>query len=155
MLYNIKTNERLCVFLCNFATVKSYTYIPMIKKLLLSLGLLVTSTVAFTTTPEALNVVRKNASISSAYLTNVRNITFDALSKTMNVLEKDDTEQYFSLPDIRKVMFGAYILSDDLPTIVDSIPERDNGVQKVLENGQVIIVRDGVRYNVLGMRLSN
>ncbi len=125
----------------------------MRKELLFSLCLLAVSVFASAKAPEAVNVVRKNASISSTLLTNVQNITFDAAMKTMTILEKDAAEQTFDLLDVRSVLFGAYILSEDVSIEIDPTPAEDDGVRKVLINGQVVIIRDNVKYNVLGMRI--
>ena len=41
-----------------------------------------------------------------------------------------------------------------LPTIVESVSNRQEETQKIIEKGQVIIIREGVRYNVLGIKLN-
>ncbi len=51
---------------------------------------------------------------------------------------------------IQKITFG----ENNIPNAVDNVQkETDNGVRKIIDKGTVIIIKDGVRYNVLGVRL--
>ncbi len=43
-----------------------------------------------------------------------------------------------------------FVADPDMTTAIDNVEIEKIGVQKVVENEQVIIIRDGVRYNVLG-----
>ncbi len=125
------------------------------KQLLLTFCLLVGCVVAFATEPEAVNVVRTDATVSSTLLDNVQYIVFSADKQTMTILETDETEKDYALDLVRKVVFGAYISADNTPTPMEPLsPAERQGVHKVLENGQVVIIKDGVRYNVLGMRMN-
>lgn len=46
------------------------------------------------------------------------------------------------------------VLSPNNNTAVENVEQdKSNNTRKVIENGRVVIVRDGVRYNVLGVRL--
>ncbi len=46
------------------------------------------------------------------------------------------------------------VLSPNNNTAVENVEQdKSNNTRKVIENGQVVIIRDGVRYNVLGVRL--
>jgi hypothetical protein len=56
------------------------------------------------------------------------------------------------MPGRRRVAMG--VTGENEATGVDNITE--NGViapKKLIENGQLIIIRDGVKYNVQGQRL--
>lgn len=44
--------------------------------------------------------------------------------------------------------------NDDPSTAVESVCNRQEETQKIIEKGQVIIIREGVRYNVLGIKLN-
>ena len=43
---------------------------------------------------------------------------------------------------------------DETATTVDNVCNRPEETQKIITEGQVIIIRDGVRYNVLGTKLN-
>ncbi len=50
--------------------------------------------------------------------------------------------------------YGVYEFQCPAPTgLNNTIMEGNDGVQKVIENGQVIIIKDGIRYNVLGTQV--
>ncbi len=42
---------------------------------------------------------------------------------------------------------------DKTPTALDNAAAQQIEVRKVIENGQVVIIKDGIRYNVLGVRI--
>ena len=48
---------------------------------------------------------------------------------------------------------GEFNTQSDMPTDVDNFDTSTNNVQKLLRNGQLIILRDGVEYNVMGQEL--
>lgn len=45
------------------------------------------------------------------------------------------------------------VTSGQVITSVDFVKDANNGTLKTIENGQVIIIRDGVRYNVMGVKI--
>ena len=45
------------------------------------------------------------------------------------------------------------VTSGQVITSVDFVKDANNGTLKTIENGQVIIIRDGIRYNVMGIKL--
>ena len=45
------------------------------------------------------------------------------------------------------------VTSGQVITSVDLVKDANNGTLKTIENGQVIIIRDGVRYNVMGVKI--
>ena len=61
---------------------------------------------------------------------------------------------YFNIPAGSKVRARAVFNSNETTDIVDLTPENNTpSVKKVLKNGQLIIIRDGVQYNVQGQRM--
>jgi hypothetical protein len=50
------------------------------------------------------------------------------------------------------------VWSDPIESVFDAIEENDGSteqsIQKVIENGQIIIIKDGKRYNITGQRLN-
>ncbi len=126
----------------------------MKRKLLLLLAVVSIGTTVWATDPEAINVVRTDAAISSTLLDDVQLITFNEEETIMTIIETDATTHDFPLVDVSKVVFGAYVPEDNPNTEVETpVLEVSDGVRKVLENGHLIIIKDGVRYNVLGIRL--
>ncbi len=123
--------------------------------LLLSLAAWATPYVGSESMPEAVNVHHFDATIHSTMLDNVQSITFNDDETIMTLTETDATTQDFALVDILYVAFGAYISQDNPSTPIETTPYivSPDGVQKVLENGQLIIIKNGVRYSVLGVRL--
>ncbi len=65
-----------------------------------------------------------------------------------NITSADDAPAW----EVKEFVFEAVCQATD---IENTYMDCQSSVQKVLENGQVIIIRDGVRYNVLGVRLAN
>lgn len=45
------------------------------------------------------------------------------------------------------------VTSGQVITSVDFVKDANNGTLKTIENGQVFIIRDGIRYNVMGIKL--
>lgn len=71
-----------------------------------------------------------------------------------------DGDIRFAVPSVKGdgsnwKMFFAYVKvlrEKDTPTAIDNVKEANKAV-KMMENGQVVLLRDGVRYNILGARL--
>ena len=66
------------------------------------------------------------------------------------------TRAYFqvNVPNAAHVIKHARIAQgEQILTAIDLVNGGNNKVQKVIENGQLIIIRDGVRYNVMGVRV--
>ncbi len=125
----------------------------MKTKLLLWLAVASVSTAVWATEPEAVNVHRWDATIRSTMLENVQNICFsdDETQMLINTVDKQSITH--SLSDILKVTFGEYLANDDTTPVEAQDIVSPNDVQKVIENGQLIIIKNGVRYSVLGVRL--
>ena len=52
------------------------------------------------------------------------------------------------------VVRGARIIAgEQVVTAIDLVETQNETVQKVIENGQLIIIKDGVRYNVMGIMM--
>ena len=52
------------------------------------------------------------------------------------------------------VVRGARIIAgEQVVTAIDLVETQNKTVQKVIENGQLIIIKDGVRYNVMGIQI--
>ncbi len=52
------------------------------------------------------------------------------------------------------VVRGARIIAgEQVVTAIDLVETQNETVQKVIENGQLIIIKDGVRYNVMGIQI--
>ncbi len=123
----------------------------MKKNLLLFMALCL-PLMAFTTEPEAVNVVHVDETITSAMLDDLTCLTFSSDETTVK-LHTTTVEKEFIISDIRKVLFGDYI-APDTPTEVETIENiPTEGVRKTIENGHLVIIKDNVKYSVLGTRL--
>jgi len=79
--------------------------------------------------------------------------------QTMNIMEDNAALKQYIMEDLSGVIPARYqdpygqgrIVFANRPTGVENVNANVNG--KVMMNGQLIIIRDGVRYNVMGMRL--
>jgi hypothetical protein len=49
--------------------------------------------------------------------------------------------------------FGTILTLDKAPSAVDNISSPSANTRKLLRNGQLIIVRDGIEYNAMGQEL--
>ena len=49
--------------------------------------------------------------------------------------------------------FGAILPLEDAPASVDNIPSTTSNCQKIIRDGNLFIIRDGVEYNVMGQQL--
>ncbi len=113
----------------------------------LALPLMVTAT-----EPEAVNVLHVDETITSAMLDDLTCLTFSSDETTVK-LHTTTVEKEFIINDIRKVLFGEYIAPNN-PTSVETIENiPTEGVYKTIENGHLVIIKDNVKYNVLGTRL--
>ncbi len=65
---------------------------------------------------------------------------------------KNDAFIYVLAPNNGIAAYKFTFTPDD--TAVEDVPVKDVKVRKVLENGQVIIIKDGVRYNIFGIRMN-
>ncbi len=132
----------------------------MRTKLLLWLAVASISTAAWASpyagsdsTPEALNVHRLDATIRSTMLDNVQTIRFSVDETEMVVWTVDQQALTHGIPDILKVTFGDYLAETETTQVETSFMASPNYTRKVLENDQLIIIQNGVRYSVLGIRL--
>ena len=61
---------------------------------------------------------------------------------------------HLSSPSLAPAIRQARLITPhNTPTVIDLIESNNNGACKMIENGQLIIVRDGVQYNVMGARV--
>ncbi len=125
------------------------------KKILLLFGVCLLHATIYAAEPEALNIVRTDATISSTLLDDVQRITFNEEETMMTITKTDEVTKDFALLDIQYLMFGAYSAENDTPTgIADCVVRNaESDTRKVLENGNLIIIKNGIRYSVLGIRL--
>ena len=49
--------------------------------------------------------------------------------------------------------FGTILPSEDTPSSVENIPSTTTNCQKIIRDGNLVIIRDGVEYNVMGQQL--
>ncbi len=104
------------------------------------------------TTPEAINIVHHDLTITSTMLDEMTCLTFSSDETTVK-LHTTTVEKEFIINDIRKVLFGEYI-APDTPTDVETIENiPTEGVYKTIENGHLVIIKDNVKYNIWGTAL--
>ncbi len=125
----------------------------MKTKLLLWLAVASISTATWATEPEALNVHRLDATIRSVMLDNVQTIRFSADETEMLIWTVDQQALTQSIPDILKVTFGDYLADNETTPVETPYIASLNDTRKVIENGQLIIIKDGVKYTILGICL--
>ncbi len=125
----------------------------MKTKLLLWLAVASISTAAWASEPEALNVHRMDATISSILLDNIQTIRFSEDETKMLIQTFDQQTVTQSIPKIFKVTFGDYLADNETTCVETPYIASPDDTRKVIENGQLIIIQNGVRYNVLGIRL--
>ena len=63
-----------------------------------------------------------------------------------NLTTKDSSEKTI------EAYSGFFTTKSDVTMDVDNVTSANTGVQKLLRNGQIIIIREGVEYNVMGQR---
>lgn len=117
-------------------------------------------------------VMSWNASAEGVYLVYVHSVPYCITSETSidvrNVSMddiKDLYEVYFGSRDIMPTAeyyvrfangrggFGPAVHPGETPEGMESVQDSESRVQKVLRDGQVIIVREGKEYNIIGVRL--
>ncbi len=65
-----------------------------------------------------------------------------------------EVKTYKSAADATATLFDSWkIVKKTGESAVENVSAQNNNVRKVMEDGQLIIIRDGVRYNVLGAQL--
>ncbi len=134
----------------------------MKRKLLLWLAIASVSTVAWATEstgasgtiePEAMNVHRWDATIRSTMLDNVQTIRFSDDETEMLIWTIDQQSLSHGIPDILKVTFGDYLADNETTPVETLLHSVSDNTRKFLENGNLVIIKNGVRYSILGMRL--
>ena len=60
---------------------------------------------------------------------------------------------YFNIEGMPKGMRARVVVNENAATSVDNITNTDNTTIKVIENGQLIIIRNGEKFNAQGVRL--
>jgi hypothetical protein len=60
---------------------------------------------------------------------------------------------YFNIEGMPKGMRARVVVNENAATSVDNITNTDNTTIKVIENGQLIIIRNGEKFNAQGQRL--
>ncbi len=102
---------------------------------------------------EALNVHRLDATIRSTMLDNIQTIRFSEDETEMLIQTVDQQSLTHSIPDILKVTFGDYLANNETTPVETPYIASPDKIQKVIENGQLVIIQNGIKYNVLGIRL--
>ncbi len=97
--------------------------------------------------PNYVNMHHTNGAIISVSLD--EQVVLQFLNDNMHVSVLEQEKALWQIDEVEMITFSAEA-TNDIPNIV---PNDNNNVRKVLENGQVIIIRDGVRYSVLGTPL--
>ncbi len=125
----------------------------MKTKLLLWLAVANISMAAWSSEPEALNVHCLDAAISSTMLDNIQSIRFSEDETEILIHTVDQQNLTNSIPDIFKVTFGNYIVDNEITLVETPYIASQNDVQKLIQNGQLVIVKGAAKYNILGIRL--
>ena len=105
------------------------------------------------TTVEVYPVIQPEAEYHKVSETLVKNqwndVVFDYTEKTFTAM----TQLGFVLPHTAVAYFidNVYFFKDGGTTAIDETTEPTQ-VRKMIENGQLVIIRDGVKYNVLGVK---
>ncbi len=120
----------------------------MRKSILFFCSLLISLALEATET-ETVNVHQWNGTVHQTLLNDIQSIRFNSEETMMFIHTINQQRLTYEMAEIRKVTFNDSTV--DALEAIESTPQ--DGVQKILENGHVVIVRDGVRYNILGMRL--
>ena len=77
--------------------------------------------------------------------------TFEDVDRTIPVVVPDESVSvYKSAPVWQEFNIVA---KSGVPAALDNIPAENSATRKLLRNGQLIIIRDGVEYNVMGQEL--
>ncbi len=121
----------------------------MKRKLLLFFVLASMSIFARAAEPEALNITLSDSSVVTVLLDEIREITFNETATQAIICKLDNSEIVIGLDNLEEVTFG-----DNSTSVLQSLLFDQTPTQKVIENGQLFIIKDGVRYNVLGIRFN-
>ncbi len=120
------------------------------KKLLLLLALAsVGCWVQAAEQSEAFILTLQDASVVSVVLDDIHEITFNETATSMIIHKLDNTDIVIVLDNLDYGEFGSL----QTTSLKSFFSEQDN-VQKIIEDGHIYIVKDGVRYNVLGIRFN-
>jgi hypothetical protein len=77
--------------------------------------------------------------------------TFEDVDRTIPVVVPDESVSvYKSAPVWQEFNIVA---KSGVPAALDNIPAENSATRKLLRDGQLIILRDGVEYNVMGQQL--
>ncbi len=103
---------------------------------------------------ELIHIYHTNGTVFSASLDEQVVLRFLADNMQVSILQQEPMP--WLLDEVQKITFS--IVEEetpDTPTEIEDCVVRDEDcdVRKILENGQVIIIKNGVRYNILGIRL--
>ncbi len=121
----------------------------MKRKLLLFFALASMSIFARAAEPEALIITLSDSSVETVLLDEIREITFNETATQAIICKLDNNEIVIGLDNVEEATFN-----HSTATILPTLLLEQNPTQKVIENGQLYIVKDGVRYNVLGIRFN-
>ncbi len=99
------------------------------------------------TTPDAINIVHHDLTITSTMMDDLTCLTFSSDETTVKI-HTATAENEIAIAEIRAVLFGDYLK----PTDVENCEMQDtpSGVRKTIENGQLVIIKDNVKYNIWG-----
>ncbi len=123
------------------------------KKRILFLSFLFLSLAVWSNEPNTMYVYHIDGKQFSAALD--KQVVLRFLEETLQVKLLQQSPTAWTLTDVQKITFGIEE-TPDVPTAVETLSQsvsNNDNVRKVLENGQLIIIRNGVRYNIFGMRL--
>ena len=82
-------------------------------------------------------------------------VKVSALEYQVNTPMVKGTKLYYRVtPDGLRATNTIEVSYNDTPSSINNVCNRPEEVQKIIEEGQVIIIRDGVRYSVLGIKLN-
>ena len=82
-------------------------------------------------------------------------VKVSALEYQVNTQMVKGTKLYYRVtPNGLRATNIVEVSYNDAPTLIQSVSNRSEEAQKIIEEGQVIIIRDGVRYSVLGIKLN-
>ncbi len=118
------------------------------KKLILFFALASLSLFAGAAEPEALYFTLSDGLMVTVLLDDVREITFNETATELTIHKLDDSDITIVLDDLDDGSF-----SPETPTVLQSLLFEPTQAEKVIEDGQLFIIKDGVRYSVLGMKV--
>ncbi len=120
----------------------------LFRKLTSCCLLLVLSISALSSEPTYLYVYQQDENIMQASLK--EHIVLRFSNENLQISQNQQETHSIAIDNIKKIAFG----TADITNVLESVSTEENAtVQKVFENGVIIIIKDGVRYNLLGVRL--